>query len=114
MLHAQEEIKRIQSVPLVIGQFLEAVDQNTGIVGSTTGNKYHFIFQSSHGKSQESLTHTEDFELEVKDKIRTKSRDIHKEKGIHMKRSDLCLIILLLLSQNEKSCRVLGKKGISK
>jgi ATP-dependent 26S proteasome regulatory subunit len=39
MLQAQEEIKRIQSVPLVIGQFLEAVDQNTGIVGSTTGNK---------------------------------------------------------------------------
>lgn len=39
MLHAQEEIKRIQSVPLVIGQFLEAVDQNTGIVGSTTGKK---------------------------------------------------------------------------
>ncbi|CAB0019465.1 unnamed protein product [Nesidiocoris tenuis] len=35
-LHAQEEVKRIQSVPLVIGQFLEAVDQNTGIVGSTT------------------------------------------------------------------------------
>jgi ATP-dependent 26S proteasome regulatory subunit len=32
-LHAQEEVKRIQSVPLVIGQFLEAVDQNTGIVG---------------------------------------------------------------------------------
>ena len=37
-LHAQEEVKRIQSVPLVIGQFLEAVDQNTGIVGSTTGS----------------------------------------------------------------------------
>lgn len=37
-LHAQEEVKRIQSVPLVIGQFLEAVDQHTGIVGSTTGN----------------------------------------------------------------------------
>lgn len=36
-LHAQEEVKRIQSVPLVIGQFLEAVDQHTGIVGSTTG-----------------------------------------------------------------------------
>jgi len=30
-------VKRIQSVPLVIGQFLEAVDQNNGIVGSTTG-----------------------------------------------------------------------------
>lgn len=29
-LHAQEEVKRIQSVPLVIGQFLEAVDANTG------------------------------------------------------------------------------------
>ena len=40
LLHAQEEVKRIQSVPLVIGQFLEAVDQNTGIVGSTTGKAY--------------------------------------------------------------------------
>lgn len=40
-LHAQEEVKRIQSVPLVIGQFLEAVDQNTGIVGSTTGMLSH-------------------------------------------------------------------------
>merc|ERR1712035_97213 len=39
-IHAQEEVKRIQSVPLVIGQFLEAVDQNTGIVGSTTGSNY--------------------------------------------------------------------------
>jgi 26S proteasome regulatory subunit T3 len=37
-LYAQEEVKRIQSVPLVIGQFLEAVDQNYAIVGSTTGN----------------------------------------------------------------------------
>ncbi|VEL26801.1 unnamed protein product [Protopolystoma xenopodis] len=40
-LHAQEEVKRIKSVPLVIGQFLEAVDQNTGIVGSTTGSNYY-------------------------------------------------------------------------
>lgn len=32
-LYAQEEVKRIQSVPLVIGQFLEAVDQNYAIVG---------------------------------------------------------------------------------
>lgn len=38
-LHAQEEVKRIQSIPLVIGQFLEAVDQNTAIVGSTTGKR---------------------------------------------------------------------------
>ncbi len=42
LLHAQEEIKRIQSVPLVIGQFLEAIDQNNGIVGSTTGTIYIF------------------------------------------------------------------------
>ena len=42
-LHAQEEVKRIQSVPLVIGQFLEAVDQNNGIVGSTTGNCLNFL-----------------------------------------------------------------------
>jgi 26S proteasome regulatory subunit T3 len=27
-------------VPLVIGQFLEPIDQNTGIVGSTTGSNY--------------------------------------------------------------------------
>ena len=43
-LHAQEEVKRIQSVPLVIGQFLEAIDQNTGIVGSTTGKFNYRIF----------------------------------------------------------------------
>lgn len=43
LLHAQEEIKRIQSVPLVIGQFLEAIDQNNGIVGSTTGKLYFLI-----------------------------------------------------------------------
>ncbi|OBT51705.1 26S protease regulatory subunit 6B [Pseudogymnoascus sp. 24MN13] len=30
LVRAQEEIKRIQSVPLVIGQFMEAIDQNTG------------------------------------------------------------------------------------
>jgi len=41
-LHAQEEVKRIQSIPLVIGQFLEAVDQNTAIVGSTTGKRADF------------------------------------------------------------------------
>ena len=40
-MHAQEEVKRIQSVPLVIGQFLEAVDQNTAIVASTTGSNYY-------------------------------------------------------------------------
>lgn len=41
LLRAQEEVKRIQSVPLVIGQFLEAVDATSGIVGSTTGSNYY-------------------------------------------------------------------------
>ncbi|ULT91468.1 hypothetical protein L3Y34_009235 [Caenorhabditis briggsae] len=40
LLHAQEEVKRIQAVPLVIGQFLEAVDNEHAIVGSTTGSNY--------------------------------------------------------------------------
>jgi 26S proteasome regulatory subunit T3 len=30
LIRAQEEVKRIQSVPLVIGQFLEPIDQHTG------------------------------------------------------------------------------------
>lgn len=38
---AREEVKRIQSVPLVIGQFLEMIDSHTGIIGSTTGSSYH-------------------------------------------------------------------------
>jgi len=41
LMRAQEEVKRIQSVPLVIGQFLEMIDTNTGIVGSTTGSNYY-------------------------------------------------------------------------
>ena len=39
-LYAQEEVKRIQSVPLVIGQFLEAVDQNYAIVGEFKVHAY--------------------------------------------------------------------------
>lgn len=41
LLRSQEEVKRIQSVPLVIGQFLEMVDSTSGIVGSTTGSNYY-------------------------------------------------------------------------
>ncbi|KAL7678071.1 hypothetical protein ACOME3_004298 [Neoechinorhynchus agilis] len=41
LLHAQEEIKRIKSVPLVIGQFLEPIDAISGIVGSTNGSNYY-------------------------------------------------------------------------
>lgn len=37
LLRAEEEVKRIQSVPLFIGQFLEMVDANSGVVSSTTG-----------------------------------------------------------------------------
>eukprot|EP01122_Echinamoeba_exundans_P008485 TRINITY_DN281_c0_g1_i1.p1 TRINITY_DN281_c0_g1~~TRINITY_DN281_c0_g1_i1.p1 ORF type:complete len:420 (+),score=118.78 TRINITY_DN281_c0_g1_i1:46-1305(+) len=40
LLRAQEEVKRIQSVPLVIGQFLEMIDEHTAITGSTTGSNY--------------------------------------------------------------------------
>lgn len=40
LIRAQEEVKRIQSTPLTIGQFLEPIDQHTGIVGSTTGSNY--------------------------------------------------------------------------
>lgn len=42
LLGAQEEVKRIRSVPLVIGQIIEMIDQNYGIVGSTTGS-YHYV-----------------------------------------------------------------------
>jgi len=34
-------VKRIQAVPLVIGQFLEMVDADSGIVSSTTGRGLH-------------------------------------------------------------------------
>jgi len=40
LIRAKEEIKRIQSVPLVIGQFNEMIDTNYGIVGSTAGSNY--------------------------------------------------------------------------
>lgn len=36
LIRAKEEIKRIQSVPLVIGQFNEIIDANYGIVGQFT------------------------------------------------------------------------------
>mmetsp|Transcript_5527 Transcript_5527/g.6738 ORF Transcript_5527/g.6738 Transcript_5527/m.6738 type:complete len:415 (-) Transcript_5527:283-1527(-) len=40
LLRAKEEIRRIQSVPLVIGQFNEMIDANYGIVSSTAGSNY--------------------------------------------------------------------------
>ncbi|GMH79987.1 hypothetical protein TL16_g08351, partial [Triparma laevis f. inornata] len=41
LLRAAEEIKRIQSVPLVIGQFNELIDAEYGIVSSTAGSNYY-------------------------------------------------------------------------
>ncbi|KAL5073562.1 hypothetical protein RYX36_012546 [Vicia faba] len=41
LLRAQEEVKSIQSVPLVICQFMEMVDQNNIIIGSTTEYNYY-------------------------------------------------------------------------
>jgi len=41
LVRAKEEVKRIQSVPLVIGQFLEAVDADYGIISSTSGSTYY-------------------------------------------------------------------------
>lgn len=38
LIRAKEEIKRIQSVPLVIGQFNEIIDANYGIVGESTAS----------------------------------------------------------------------------
>ena len=37
LLLAQEEVKRIKAVPLMLGQFLEPLDNQSAIVGSTTG-----------------------------------------------------------------------------
>lgn len=52
LIRAQEEVKRIQSVPLVIGQFLEMIDQNTGIVASTTGSNYYVRILSTINREQ--------------------------------------------------------------
>lgn len=40
LLRAQEEVKRIQAVPLLIGQFLEPIDNDTAIVSSTSGSNH--------------------------------------------------------------------------
>ncbi|XP_049849406.1 uncharacterized protein LOC126318627 isoform X2 [Schistocerca gregaria] len=40
LLYAQEEVKRVRAVPLVIGQFLEMIDEHSAIVAATTGSNY--------------------------------------------------------------------------
>lgn len=41
MIRSIAEIKRIQSVPLIIGQFLDMIDSKYGIVSSTAGSSYY-------------------------------------------------------------------------
>lgn len=41
LIRAKEELRRIQSVPLMIGQFNEMIDTNYGIVNSTAGSTYY-------------------------------------------------------------------------
>jgi len=41
LIRAREELRRIQSVPLIIGQFNEMIDTNYGIVNSTAGSTYY-------------------------------------------------------------------------
>merc|ERR1712126_522726 len=50
LIHAQEEVKRIQSNPLVIGQFLEAINNEYGIVSSTTSSNYYVRILSTVDK----------------------------------------------------------------
>ncbi|GBE60611.1 26s protease regulatory subunit [Babesia ovata] len=52
LIRAREEIKRIQSVPLVIGQFLDMVDKNHGIVSSTAGSNYYVRILSTINREQ--------------------------------------------------------------
>jgi 26S proteasome regulatory subunit T3 len=41
LIRAKEELKKIQSVPLMIGQFNEMIDTNYGVVNSTAGGGYY-------------------------------------------------------------------------
>lgn len=38
--HGKEELNRVKSVPLIMGQFLEPIDSSTAIVGSTAGSNF--------------------------------------------------------------------------
>ena len=51
-VRAKEEVKRIQSVPLVIGQFIEIIDFSTGIVTATTGQTYYVRILSTINREQ--------------------------------------------------------------
>ncbi|CAG9479867.1 26S protease regulatory subunit 6B, putative [Plasmodium vivax] len=50
LIRSKNEIKRIQSVPLIIGQFLDIIDSNYGIVSSTAGSNYYVRILSTLNK----------------------------------------------------------------
>ena len=52
LLRAKEEVKRIQSVPLVLGQFMELIDENHGIVLSTAGSTFYVRMLSTLDKEK--------------------------------------------------------------
>lgn len=43
-LRAKEELKRIQSVPLVIGHFVEMIDEIHGLVNTNSGTTYMVLW----------------------------------------------------------------------
>lgn len=52
LIHAKNEILRIRSVPLVIGQFLEMIDEHHGIASSTAGSNYYVRALSTLNRSE--------------------------------------------------------------
>ena len=52
LMRSKEEVKRIQSVPLVIGQFIEMIDENHGLVSSTSGSSYYVRILSTLDREQ--------------------------------------------------------------
>jgi len=52
LIRAKEEVKRIQSVPLIVGQFTEMIDNKYGLVSSTTGTTYHVRVLSTINKEE--------------------------------------------------------------
>jgi 26S proteasome regulatory subunit T3 len=52
LIRSREEIKKIKSVPLLIGQFIEMIDENHGLVSSTTGSTYFVRILSTLDREQ--------------------------------------------------------------
>lgn len=52
IVRAKEEVKRIQAVPLTIGQFMEMIDLNTAVVQSTGGTTYYVRVLSTLDREQ--------------------------------------------------------------